>query len=182
MRKRKIAKRIVATLSAMIMLVFCAIPALAADVPETEGSNQTRAIVTHRVNMQKIIVRPTYSDNGVIKSLPGYIYNRSGNFAQIVACTVTAEQKAELNQRVIDAGQTQVGYEITVYYTISGTFRGGGVVTRTPANTPNIRVASGLQEATKFYTLIDSPNFKWDAYFMDETGNTSSVEAVVKFE
>lgn len=188
MRKERIAKRITLCLCAMFMLVFCTTPALAADYSpggnlDVVQNKQRRANVTHSLDMQKIVVRPTYkTETGVLKTLPGYYYNRSGNFKQSIFCTVSSTAKASMEQKVVDAGYTQTGYEITVYYTVSGTYRDGGVVTRKPANIPYQPISAGIQAHTTFYTSISSPAFKWDGYFMDEAGRSSLITAGVDFE
>ncbi|WP_049730509.1 hypothetical protein [Dorea sp. D27] len=167
MRIRKSTKKVVALLSMILILIFNVIPVFATDEQDDKGRDTRVAVTSPKVYMEKIVVYPTYvSNDGSISVYDkGYTYYRSGNNIQGVFCTVTPEQVESMKEAIRNKGYVQSGYEINVFYKMTGDFRQGMVITRQPANVPRTPVGPNTTYYTTFYTDIDNPVLIWDAYF-----------------
>lgn len=180
MRVFKSTKKGIAFLSVVLILIFNAIPVFAADEVQDYNVKDTRIVDTSpRVNMTKIVVSPTYSDsngNTIVYGKKEYTYYRSGNNRQGIFCTVTPEQIESMKESIINERYVQNGYEINVFYKMTGNFRSGVVVTREPANMPIKSVGPDITYYTTFYTDIDNPALSWNAYFGYLYNNNSGTQ------
>lgn len=166
MKTRKFLR--VITLCLILAMCF-AVPVSAAEkstTPETPAAAAVGPVVTApSVDMQTITVRPAYRDeNGVRKTLPGYVYRRGGNNQQAIFVKVSAADKAALEKKVTDAGYELDSWQVNVQFYTSGNYSNGYVVTRIPENQEDIILTSGSRTAA-FFINPEETSFKWDAYF-----------------
>lgn len=156
-------------MGALLALCFTS-TAFAADIPENNGESESLNISTYSndifIDMQSITVYPTYKDSsGKLKTASGYSYDRTGNNAQGVFCTVSTTAQNNMKKNVESLGYTQVGYQINVKYTTTGTFTSGKIITKSPYGTPIKYISPRSTYTSTFYTELSSPSFSWQAGF-----------------
>lgn len=186
MSVRKSTKKIVALLILVLILIVNVIPVFAADEKGNKGKDTRIVVTAPKVYMEKVVVYPTYinSDGSISVYDKGYTYFRSGNNRQGIFCTVTPEQVENMKETIHNKGYVQSGYEINVFYKMTGNFRQGMVITREPVNVPRTPVGPDTTYYTTFYTDIDNPAFTWDAYFdylYNNKWSTQLMKAAVYF-